>query len=305
MIKKFMPTKEYINLWINESNKKSEPEVVRESASVKDVRDINADMINRRVEYDRKAAAFRKFSSDVKKSFLAECIYRLFDGSLMIEESVNNERVKRVMVDRFIEEHGASNLLLQFKHKTILLSEYSRLVDKYTKRVIESVDKDNEESYTIDTSIKDDFFKELDCTDTDDVIDNIRTRVSDAVADFINSNIVAKGNIEETIKAAQSNIDSARTEELKESYELLAKRKITNQRINKRTNVFEKFVTEMTKSVMKNDTLKQAYTENNKVNMDKIVETCKMMYTFLETVNTAQIINVNEEYIKETLAGLN
>ena len=301
MIKKFMPTKDYINLCIEESVKKSTPEVVVESTVV---RDTNIDIINTRMQYANKAANFRKFSSDVKKSFLAECIYRLFDGSLVVEESMNNERVKRVMIDRFLEENGVGNLLLQFKHKTLLLSEYSRLVEKYTNLVLESVDKDNEESYTIDTTLKDNFFEELDLTDTDDVIDSIKVRVSDAVADFINSNIIAKSNIEETIRAAQSNIDTAKTEELKESYELAAKRKITNQRINKPTNVFEKFVTEMTKSVMKNDNLKEMYMENNKINMEKIVESCKIMYTFLETVNTAQILNVNEDYIRETLASL-
>ena len=301
MIKKFMPTKDYINLCIEESVKKSTPEVVVESTVV---RDTNIDIINTRMQYANKAANFRKFSSDVKKSFLAECIYRLFDGSLVIEESMNNERVKRVMIDRFLEENGVGNLLLQFKHKTLLLSEYSRLVEKYTNLVLESVDKDNEESYTIDSTLKDNFFEELDLTDTDEVIDSIKVRVSDAVADFINSNIIAKSNIEETIRTAQSNIDTAKTEELKESYELAAKRKITNQRINKPTNVFEKFVTEMTKSVMKNDNLKEMYMENNKINMEKIVESCKIMYTFLETVNTAQILNVNEDYIRETLASL-
>lgn len=301
MIKKFMPTKDYINLCIEESNRKSTPEAVVESTVV---RDTNINIINTRMEHNKKAASFRKFSSDVKKSFLAECIYRLFDGSLVVEESMNNERVKRVMIDRFLEENGVGNLLLQFKHKTLLLSEYSRLVEKYTNLVLESVDKNNEESYTIDSTIKDNFFEELDLTDTDEVIDSIKVRVSDAVADFINSNIIAKSNIEETIKAAQANIDSAKTEELKESFELAAKRKITNQRVNKHTNVFEKFVTEMTKSVMKNDKLKEMYMENNKLNMDKIVESCKIMYTFLETVNTSQILNVNEDYIRETLASL-
>ena len=38
-------------------------------------------------------------------------------------------------------------------------------------------------------------------------------------------------------------------------------------------------------------------TENDKINIGKVVESAKCVYGVLETVNTLKLENVNEEYI--------
>jgi hypothetical protein len=57
----------------------------------------------------------------------------------------------------------------------------------------------------------------------------------------------------------------------------------------------------MAESVMKNENLKKQFTEDGKVNINKVVENCEIMYTLLEMVNTTEMIRVNESYIKELI----
>ena len=51
--------------------------------------------------------------------------------------------------------------------------------------------------------------------------------------------------------------------------------------------------------------LQEAYTdEKNGVNFSKVFNDVKVMYTFLETANTLEMIDVNEEYLQKMLKDL-
>ena len=53
-----------------------------------------------------------------------------------------------------------------------------------------------------------------------------------------------------------------------------------------------------------NESMRNIYTKQNKLDMDLIVESCEVLYTFLEMINTAKMKRINENYIYETLEGL-
>ena len=57
-------------------------------------------------------------------------------------------------------------------------------------------------------------------------------------------------------------------------------------------------------AALKNEDAKKVYVENAALNMDKIVEHCEVMYTFLTTLDTCKIIDVNESYIEQMLKDL-
>ena len=308
MINKPMSTKEYIKLCIENTENIYKEEQKRENIRAMEesaVLEQNKVLFEHQQARQNKTNAFRAFSDDVRRSLLAECIYRIYDKALGIKiESAANDAIKRNLVDMFIVENGAVSLLGSFKMKTNLLSEMNLLVTKYHKLIIEAADKDNEECLSIDPVIKDNFFDELDMQDVGAVVHSIRTRVTDAVEEFIQGNINDKIDIETTLKDAQEKINAAKVDEVRESYNIIAKKKVTELRNNRVKNVFSCLVESMCKTILKNEALQKEFMDNGKINIDKIVERCELMYTFLETVNTTKIADVNEEYIQSVLDSM-
>jgi len=257
---------------------------------------------------------FGKFSESVKVTLLSECIYGLCESAAHPFRQDGKERapIFRNLISKFIAESNVERLLFSFRTKTLLLSEFNRIVTKYHKLITEAVDKDNCDSFVIDPEIKDNFFDELDMAKPDDVIINIRTRVADAVQEFIDGNIADKLDIKDIIQSVQDKIDSIQVgtmddttaDEVKESYTISGKRAIASIR-SKPKNVFGTMVHLMRENALKNEDLKAHYTnESGKVDLDMIVENCEVMYTLLEAVNTAKIVNVDETYIKTIVDSL-
>ena len=50
--------------------------------------------------------------------------------------------------------------------------------------------------------------------------------------------------------------------------------------------------------------MKDMYMENGRLNMERVVETSELIHTFLETVNTCKMLEVNEKYIETVLKGI-
>lgn len=303
-----MSNSEYIRLCIEDAKSKQEQnefEARRNIARQKEINETNSELLEKQEGDHRKKVAFNKFSEDVRNTLLSECIYRIYDKALGIHvKDDTTNLIKKNLVNNFIAENGAVALLGHFRNTSNLLSEMSFLVAKYHKAIIEAVDKDKEESYVIDPIIRDRFFDELDLNDVDSVVANIRMRVTDAVEEFIQGNINDKIDIESALKDAQEKINAAKVDEVKESYSLLAKRKISETRNNRVKNVFSCMVESMSKAVISNEALHEEFMKNGKMNIDKIVERCELMYTFLETVNSSKMVNVNEEYIENVLDSM-
>ena len=57
----------------------------------------------------------------------------------------------------------------------------------------------------------------------------------------------------------------------------------------------------MSRIALKNEDAQKVFVENAQLNMDKIVEHCEVMYTFLSVLDTCKIVDVNEAYIREML----
>lgn len=308
ILTKMMTTKEYVNLCI--ANKQENENVGRINESKIAIQEaaianFNNDLYAKHISGADRSTKFVKFSESVKKSLLTECLSRLYEGAANYTlKSVDSSAIGKSLVTKFIEENGTEPLLRSFKTKTLLLSEYNRIVTKYHKLVLEAVDKENPDSFIIDTTVKDNFFDELDMTEPDDVIINIRTRVADAVQSFIDSNVADKLDMKDIIQAVQDKVATAKIDEVKESYSAQGKRAINDLR-SKPKNVFGAMVSNMVETVMKDTALKAHYsTTANKLDIDRIVENCELMYTLLETVNTAKIVNVDEAYISLVLTSL-
>ena len=236
------------------------------------------------------------FKSEVRQALMIEAVYCIYNAAFGNKIEYENEAViKRGLVAKFVNEQGAENLFNSFKGKTLLLSEYYTLVDKYTNYIVEA----NKETKTnsIDQEIKDKFFDELFTDETKDVALSIKMRVASAISEFNYKNQEEKMDLENVIKLSQEKIASAKTEELKEQYQIDANRSMFKIRQRKR-NIFESMVYNMDKSYYKNKAIQEQYSTDGKIDIDKIIESCEIMYTFLETLNTSKMVTMDEDYLQ-------
>ena len=249
--------------------------------------------------------------SKIKEAFVSECLYKLYCESVGFPMTSRDKIVAKNLVNKFVIENGAGNLISSFETKNMILSEFSRICDKYYNMVVESSNCKEEEcngkiaGQTIDQHIVDDFYKELEEVDVADASKLIKDRVADAISEFIDTNAANKLEYEEIInqakdKAAAINGDEA----LAESYINMAKRRINDIKSTRDKNIFGCMVESLTTSVFKDDGLRERYVHEGSVDMDGIINSTQLIYTMLEMVNTTNMVNVDEGFINEYLTNL-
>lgn len=296
--------KEFVQLCINNRDYEKNLSRINES-KISDDSMSNENIFQLRENKLKVEKEYKKFILDTKKTLLSECIYSLMDRSIGYQhDKVRADVIKRNLVNNFIEEQGVDSLLSRFKTESFLLSEYARIVNKYTTIITEKCNKENTDTFVVDQEDKDNFFDEIDMEDADEVATAIRMRVSDSVDQFVDSNIKQKEELKEVLTKSKEKIEASKNEEVRESFNILAKKKMTEIREKRRTNIFESMVISLAEASMKNEDLKAIYTKDGKLDMDSIVENCTIMYSFLETVNSAKMIKVDESYIKNVLREL-
>jgi hypothetical protein len=268
-----------------------------------------------------------EFLQNVKEAFLSECIMKLYRESTAAPMTRRDRNIARNLVNRFVHENGAGNLVNDFSTRSMLLSEMARITMKYYNKVLEDctsltscegkyvdASKPGEaKEYKLSTTIKDDFYNELDDLDCDDASKLIKDRVADAIQQFVDSNSYAKMEYEDIINQAKEKIASIDTSDdsdpghadtLAEEYSMMAKRKINEMKLSRPKNVFNIMVEALTRKVLTDDSYKAQYMNESTVDMESIVDSTTLIYTMLEMVNTTRMVNVNEAFINEYLKGL-
>ena len=165
-----------------------------------------------------------------------------------------------------------------------------------------------------DTENKGKIFDDLE--NEDDVqkaIELIRTRVADAEETFIINNAEDKKKIDELLNKISTNVKTVETmaekdpKKAKVATEAVReyKRKINDVYKEKSFTVFGKMASILTESIVKDDAIRESYTtEDGTLDVDLAVESAKVMYGFLETLNTIQIEKVDEKYIANIINGM-
>lgn len=141
----------------------------------------------------------------------------------------------------------------------------------------------------------------------------IRKRVSDAEETFIKRNAEDKKQINDLLNKISDNIKTVEDIDDKEDGKSKVAEESANiarQKINEITehrplSVFEKLTRNLSKNIVRNTVTKEMYmTESGKLDMPAVYESARVMYGFLETLNTLQLEKVDKEYIKETLDSM-
>lgn len=295
-----------------ERNKEYEERVIRESAEeAESIEKVENDLLSRKERFQENKLAYDNYINSVRSMLLTEAISSITLESLGEYITDDSKHIVKNLVNKFVKENGVYNILSNTQ-KTYSIEAVKSLVNKYTTIITEKCDKDNKETFKVDKEDKVKFLDELnDEKDIENVKQAIALRVSNAEEEFITANIDDKLDINNIIQDTKNRIESTKTDmttddetkdEIAKEATNLSKQRIDNIRENRKRSIFNQMVINLSESVIKDENIRNEFmTDSGQLNMDKIVESTKCFYGFLETLNTMKLENVNEEYIENVL----
>lgn len=239
----------------------------------------------------------------IKSRLLENCIYVIAK-----EAYGEDEPVLRRLAANYIQENGGPiKIHNKFKHSTELLSEFALEIDKYMERILKESedcddDDDDEVNYKIDPETEDEFCEKIAYSNIDDIVEVIKKRVEEAIEDFISKNAEDKDKLKEIIDRAQNKIEGLKNEKVAESYIISAKRAMNQVKDRRPMQLLEAMVNNISKDAVKNPENSPFITEGT-LDVETVMEKTVVLYTFLETLNTAKIENIDEVFIKDVYEG--
>lgn len=261
------------------------------------------------------------FKKKVTDAYVVEGLTILVDNCVspvLIKEEYNQKLVRQ-LVSSFVNEEGSMNLLNKFKRTSYLMSEMAYIIESQIQAVLEKSDKDNSETFKIDKKDKDKFYEKLSKVDVNDSIDRITNRVREQTTDFVNANMKEKAQLSESLSKTQKKVEDNKAklsekansnkakeqaEKLEEAYISMGKRKAVDIRESRTKNVFEHMVYNLAKTAIVNENANKVFVKDSRLDMDKIVEHCEVLCTFVTALDSLKIINVDESYIENMLADM-
>ena len=277
---------------------------------------------NKLASLDEQSIDIMDYRKQVTDAFLVEGLTIFVDNCVnpaIIKEECNQKLVRQ-LVSAFVNEEGSTKLLNKMKRTSQLMSEIAYIVEQTVETVLESADKNNTETFKLDDKTKNEFYKKLSGVDAEAALGTITERVAKETKEFVEDNIKEKSRIQTAAAKTEAQVaeSKARLEEkqgnspkaaekeqkIQEGYISLGKDRIMEIRESRNKTVFECMVYNLSKSAMLNESANKAFVEDARLNMDKIVEHCEVMYTFLMAMDSTKLINVDEAYIQSMLNDL-
>lgn len=245
--------------------------------------------------------------SDIAVSAMQEC-NKILGKDFFLTENANT---LNAITYAFIHENGeASSIIYNMSHRptTQYLGDLVSTIKKTHKSMLEGVNPMDPDSFHIGDIAMKDYEKHVGETfGHDELVDSIATRVADAIKNFIQQNADDKQKIIDAMTATKQKVDSMKdaSDSVKESYTNLGRRYIADIR-EKKHGLFDEMVRQMCKSVIttENAVLKEEFMEDAHINIGKVVNKIATMYTFIETVNSMQLVKVDEAFINDVLKSI-
>ena len=291
--------------------KAEEDRLLAEQARAEREREANANWLQ---EYAENQIIGRNnrvtFLENVKSGFLSEAMSKLYKESFGVMTKRDRITAKN-LINTFINEQGAGELLNRFKYQNTLVAEMARIVQEHYDMVVESITCDDEEcnipgrakELHLDKTIVDDFYKDLVDLDTSEASKLIKDKVTDAMTEFIDQNTQNKLDFEEIINTAKEKITDLKEESAVESTMNEAKRQINEMKRTRHKNIFHYMVEAISKEAFKDiNGVGRQYIHESKVDMDGVVNSAKLIYTMLEMLNTTEM--VSKDYIQTYIENL-
>ena len=280
---------------------------------IEDMNKLRESIDNAKLIHEAKIDNFYTYKADVKKTLLTEALGRIYKGSIF-HITDREAALCDSLLGSYIESTGVDTILknMRFSKSGLLVSIYEAEQEAFDD-ITKDANAEDVTSQTIDPKAIEDFWNNIDKNnDIDDVTNMIRLRVSNAEEDFVNKNQADKEDIKtilkdtaERVQNAKASNDNDYSEAVEESEMRIAKDKIYNIQHESYHNVFDRMVRNISEAVLKDQVIKEQFSlDNGRLDMDKIVESARCMYTLLEMVSTLKIENVDSQYIEDALKSI-
>lgn len=274
--------------------------------------------LNSRNRVDYSYIDYKKKLTD---AYVTEGLVAIVDNCLnpVLVREQYHQKLVRQLVTNFVNEEGSMKLLKKFRGTSYIMSEMAYVIETTVESILERADKDNPESFKPDKKDKDKFYDKLSKIEVGDAVDKITDRVQDQAAEFMNTNMSEKAELAASLSKTQQKVENNKQKlaekvnskkeqekaaKIEEGYIALGKRRATDIRNSKTKNVLEQMVYILSKAAIVNESAGKVFVDNSRLNMDKIVEHCETICTFVTALDSLKIINVDEAYIEKMLKDM-
>lgn len=274
--------------------------------------------LNSRNRVDYSYIDYKKKLTD---AYVTEGLVAIVDNCLnpVLVREQYHQKLVRQLVTNFVNEEGSMKLLKKFRGTSYIMSEMAYVIETTVESILERADKDNPESFKPDKKDKDKFYDKLSKIEVGDAVDKITDRVQDQAAEFMNTNMSEKAELAASLSKTQKKVEDNKQKlaekvnskkeqekaaKIEEGYIALGKRRATDIRNSKTKNVLEQMVYTLSKAAIVNESAGKVFVDNSRLNMDKIVEHCETICTFVTALDSLKIINVDEAYIEKMLKDM-
>lgn len=274
--------------------------------------------LNSRNRVDYSYIDYKKKLTD---AYVTEGLVAIVDNCLnpVLVREQYHQKLVRQLVTNFVNEEGSMKLLKKFRGTSYIMSEMAYVIETTVESILERADKDNPESFKPDKKDKDKFYDNLSKIEVGDAVDKITDRVQDQAAEFMNTNMSEKAELAASLSKTQKKVEDNKQKlaekvnskkeqekaaKIEEGYIALGKRRATDIRNSKTKNVLEQMVYTLSKAAIVNESAGKVFVDNSRLNMDKIVEHCETICTFVTALDSLKIINVDEAYIEKMLKDM-
>ena len=279
-----------------------------------------------------------QFSESANSRLLECCLYQGMLKPVLKEQFCNSHERKlgKTLVRNFIKEHGAFNLIQSLKDKSCYLNEWYDAIKGYHTAMMNEAKEIAQEGIPEAElfDIEDDTIKKF-VFDTKSIIPKditkmITSRVEDAVNDFIDQNKKQKEEIKKVYEKAKEKVASLKdtidpndpsfqdfngdpNTELDPKYgDQVQEQAMAMVRGKQRafreeaTSVFSILSKNTLEAIHRNQAIKESYSVGitGRLDFQKAINDTKVMYSFLECLNTLNIMDLNESTLSKLLTDM-
>lgn len=279
-----------------------------------------------------------QFSESVNSRLLECCLYQGMLKPVLKEQFCNSHERKlgKTLIRNFIKEHGAFNLVQSLKDKSCYLNEWYEAIKGYHTAMMNEAKEIAQDGIPEAEmfEIEDDTIKKF-VFDTKSIIPKditkmITSRVEDAVNDFIDQNKKQKEEIKKVYEKAKEKVASLKdtidpndpsfqdfngdpNTELDPKYgDQVQEQAMAMVRGKQRafreeaTSVFSILSKNTLEAIHRNQAIKESYSVGitGRLDFQKAINDTRVMYSFLECLNTLNIMDLNESTLSKLLTDM-
>ena len=257
---------------------------------------------------DRSMKQFPKFMNKVKTYFIVEGMMFTIDQAMKEDTNISYDRnICRNILENYVNDRNPELVLKAMEEKTMYLSSMAKVIREEVEAVEEGCNKADSDTFNIKTSTNTDFFDKLNMMTNDQLSKSIHNSVLKATQDFVEGVTKDKENMKETAEKIKAKVDELKTddEQVKESYYRAYENRIKTSRKERPKNLLETVIVSLSENAHRNEVLKEAFINEGKTNLDKIMNVATGVYVTLEAMNSSRLQVMDKRVFNEVLTSLN